>query len=374
MDDWEREKQRRVHLGFTTPSSTERDETPGLSYCSSPPVTICIDIQSKSDFLRDRPEFNNDAVLAITSSQLSDPHYPGNEIEVPATQFTGSSFRPIDDFVPDSQSFLAEFGLQEFGLYQQPLLHPKSRSHFSQTTIPDSQAFSTDFSDFPSEIPETGEEIPSGEAASQRASHNHSSGFSIPSHQLDINQVSIDNGSIGFDLENQLFSEQNTAALPHLLNSDPQTAAQPSPLESSFQGFLTQPQYDFGGNSLDIASSTQHQEPQALLPSQSEDFLYSILETPLDDSHQPAQRVSPYPASPSQFLTQPPEDLFSGSEDFDIVLDTSQRNSGQSSQPAQAPFEQPVAYGNCATSATLHQTVSLRFFHNIYRCKVFNYV
>lgn len=363
MDDWEWEKQRRVYIGTTTPSSTGRDETPGLSYCSSPPVTICIDIPSKSDFLRERPEFANDSVLAITSSQLSDPHYPAAEIEVPATQFTGSSFQPIDDFVADSQSFLAEFNLQESGLYQQqPLPYPKSKSHFSQTTIPDSQAFSTDSSDFPSEIPETGQELVSREAASQRASYSHSSGFSIPSHQPDINQVSIDNRSVGFDLENQLFSEQDTAALPHHLDLDPQIAAQHSSLESSFQGFLTQPQYDFGEDSLDIASSLQPQEPPANLPSHSEDFLYSILETPLDDSHQPAQRVSPYPDSPSQFLTQPAVDLFSGSEDFDVVLDTSQRNSGQSSQPAQVHFEQPMTYGNCAASVTLHQTVSLDFF------------
>ncbi|PSS02475.1 hypothetical protein BD289DRAFT_478850 [Coniella lustricola] len=354
VDDWEWQKRRRVRLGTTISPDTERDQTPGLSHCSSPPVTICIDIQSKSDFLKARPEFDSETVQAITSSQLSDPSFPGDKIEVPATQFTGSSSQPSDDFVvPDSQSFFAEFSL-----YQQPLLDTKPRPHFSQTTIPDSQAFSTDLSEFSSVVQQTGVESLPKEAASQIARQNHSSGFSIPSHQPDINQVSIGDGSVEFDLENLLFSEQDLAALSGHLNLDLQPTAQNSSVEDSLQGFLTQPEYEFGGDSLNIAFGTQqHQDPQGPLPSQSQEFAdFSVLDTPLDGSHQPAQQVSPYPESPSEFLTQPQTDLFSAYEGLDVVLNTSPRNSGQSSQPPQAPFEHSGAYNTCAAGVTLHQT------------------
>lgn len=95
---------------------------------------------------------------------------------------------------------------------------------------------------------------------------------------------------------------------------------------SSFDGFLTQVDFGVGDFGLSGNSILQSQ-------SDSEDvgIAQETVAEELEDSQQPAQRVLPLPAHQvSFFQTQIEEDFCSASEGYEIIPDTSRRNSGRS--------------------------------------------
>lgn len=305
------------------PSTTGRWPRTKETSCTttSPPdpsPAFYVQVPSKSVFLNARPDFDHADILSLTSSQLSQFPPPGAEAQLPPSQFFIVSSQPSQDAVIADSQPPSTLTTQS----QQPAPGLKPRG-CSQTTIPDSQDFFTDFSQDPIEVPCTIQE-----------SHHTTSASSIPSRQPDDNLVSFGNYSISTGLEHTRESQENSTAPQPASNLPPPPP--PSIPESSripFSGFLTQPELPSGEFSL---SSKSHQETQpdeaAALPENRLAATPGHDTTLLDDSHQPAQRVAPFHADESPFLTQSEPEFFSASGEDDFVPPTSPRNSGASEQ------------------------------------------
>lgn len=310
---------------------------------------ICIELQSKADFLKSRPEFDSPSIIAISASQLSDFPYPGSDSDLPPAQFWVVSSQPSQDIVvADSQPVVPRYSVaQQVG-------SAAFSAGFSQTTIPDSQEIFNDFSEDTVEVPGTAEEFDQGqaEATSPNPSNKESSGSTIPSHQPNINQVSFAHELLDVVPEHQLVSiqESQQSFSQHLppATSGTQASSRPVLSRNLFDGFLTQPEFDPGEFSLSAHSksqSTSQLDHTAAHPSEP-------AENPsLNESHQPAQRVSPLPSPASQFLTQTDVEFYSASEDFEVVPESSLRNSGQTRQLQEASLRQLATDGEQTASA-----------------------
>lgn len=225
---------------------------------------------------------------------------------------------------------------------------------FSQTTIPDSQEIFDSFAEGAVEVPGTAEEFGSGqaEATSPKPSSKESSGSTIPSHQPNINQVSFAHELLEAEPEHQLVSIQASQQsfsqpLPPA-TSGTQGSLRPIFPRNLFDGFLTQPEFDPGEFSLSADSKSQspsHVVNTAVHPSE------PAQNPSLNESHQPAQRVSPLPSPASQFLTQIEVEFYSASEEFEVVPESSLHNSGQTSQLQEASLRQLAADGEQIASA-----------------------
>lgn len=312
-----------------------------------------MELQSKSDFLRSRPNFDTANVIPFSESQLSHFPHSDSEIELPPSQFCVISSQPIQDIViADSQPAAVQPSspLQTATASKAPAI--------SQTTIPDSQDFSNDFSQYLVEVPGTAEEDYQLGAPSPKNGHNNSSGSSIPSRQPDANQVSFGYLSVSIDTERHQPSQQNLP-LPHPpSNSDAQASDRPFSSRNFFGGFLTQPEFEAGEFSLSVDSKSQSQPQEATAATDQQLPAISAEDTPLDGSHQPAQRVSPLPSQTFEFLTQSEVEFFSASEDYEVVPDTSQRNSGQSQRCDPQLSEQSVTHNARVPTDVHSQPVS----------------
>lgn len=329
VDDWEWEKNRRdlLRLNKKHPPSTKEPSVDNDSDSTQPhpeSPTVYIELQSKSDFLRSRPDIDPAEVIPFTASQLS--HFPPSDPDsqqLPPSQFFIVSSQPsLDIVIADSQSLSIPTTAS-----QQAAPSVKAQRN-SQTTIPDSQDFSTDFSQDPIEVPCTIEETYRTETDSARESHHAASAASIPSRQPDGNLVSFETFSISTDLEhNQELPESPTAHQP-MSNWVPPSVPESSRV--SFAGFLTQQEFSSGEFSLSAKSLQEPQPDEATAIPEDCFGTTTAQDTALDDSHQPAQRVPPFCEEELHFLTQSEPEFFSASEDYEAVPPTSQRNSGAS--------------------------------------------
>lgn len=302
---------------------------------------IYVQLQSKSDFLKSKPEFDTDNIISISASQLSLYPHPDSDTELPPPQFyTLSSQTSQDRVVADSQP-----GASQSFSPQQTATVARATGRFSQTTIPDSQDFSTDLSQSLVEVPATVEAIHHPTVESPKPSQNGTSGSSIPSRQPDANQVSFGHFSI----------------------SDAPLSARPLDPRGSFGCFLTQPEFESGEFSLPAESRSQSQaqattatieEHQATAPEQG---------SSLDDSRQPAQIVSPLAGEEFHFMSQSGGGFFSAFEDYEVVPGTSQQRNTGLSQHCQFPLcQNPVAISISASNTVHSHPVSntLRLIHN----------
>lgn len=310
---------------------------------------ICIELQSKAHFLKSRPEFDSPSIIAISASQLSDCPLPGSDSDLPPAQFWVVSSQPSQDVVvANSQPLVTGSSVaQQVG-------SAAFSASFSQTTIPDSQEISNDFTEDAVEVPGTAVEFGQGqaEATSPRPSNKDSSGSTIPSHQPNINQVSFAHELLDIEPEHHLVlrqeSQQNFSQPLPPATSGTQASLRPILSRNLFDGFLTQPEFDPGEFSLSADSksqSTSQVVDTAAHPSEPAES------RSLNESHQPAQRVSPLPSPASQFLTQTDVDFYSASEDFEVVPESSLRNSGQTTQLQEASLRQLATDGEQTASA-----------------------
>lgn len=363
MDDWEWEKNRRHLIGLSKPSPTpsrspsrspppssqqdvsghESASTHAHLSRSAAPSTIYIELQTKLDFLRSRPDIDPAQILTFTSSQLSQFPHPDSERRLPPSQFLVTSSQPSQDAVlADTQSFSTVSTQSQVAA---PFVRAQA---ISQTTIPDSQDYSTDFSQEPVEVPCTLDDINRPEIASAKTSHHTTSASSIPSRQPDGNLVSFGTFSLSTYPDQNRGSQENFAELQPITVSPP-----PSSLESSrvpCSGFLTQLEFDPGEFSL---SAKSHQDSQTN-DSAARPGVFASHSTvqdtaALEDSHQPAQRVLPFHQEESRFLAQDEPD-FLASEEYDLVPPASSRTSGPLEQPL-VPSQGTVtpATRNCGT-------------------------
>lgn len=330
MDDWEYQKNRRNLLCLNKrPPPTQEDTGDNYSDSShihSESSNVYVELQSRSDFLKSRPDIDPADIIAFTSSQLSQSPPSDSESQLPPSQFFIISSQPSQDIViADSQPLSTYFCTQS----QQALSCVKAKG-ISQTTIPDSQDFSTDFSQDQIEVPCTIEEIDRTETGSARASHHTTSVASIPSRQPDGNLVSFGTFSISTNLEHNGESQENNTTPQPISNLVP-----PSVPESSrvpFSGFLTQLEFDSREFSLSAKSRQESQQDEVVSTTDDRLGTTTVHDSALlDDSHQPAQRVPPLHEE-SQFLTQSEPEFFSVSEEYEFVPPTSPRNSGASEQ------------------------------------------
>lgn len=302
---------------------------------------ICIELQSRADFLKSRPEFNSPNIIAISASQLSDCPHPGSEGDLPPAQFWVVSSQPSQDIVVlDSQPLATGSSIsQQVGSTALP-------ASFSQTTIPDSQESSNEFTQDAVEVPGTAEEFAQGQADvnSPKPSNKESSGSTIPSHQPNINQVSFAHELLVEEPDHQPLSIQESPQ--NLSNpfapatSCTQALTRPTSSRNLFDGFLTQPEFDPGEFSLSAEPRSQSPSHEANTAAQQS----GSVETPsqnqsFTESHQPAQRVSPLPSPESKFLTQTDVEFYSASEDLEVVPESSLRNSGQTRQLQEAALD-----------------------------------
>lgn len=310
---------------------------------------ICVELQSRADFLKSRPEFDSPSIIAISASQLSDFPHPGSDSDLPPAQFWVDSSQPSQDIVvADSQPVVTGSSVAR------QVDSAVFSAGFSQTTIPDSQEISNDFTEDAVEVPGTAEEFGKGQAesTSPKPSNKESSGSTIPSHQPDINQVSFAHELLDVEPEHQLVSiQESQQSLSQPLpptTSGTQASLRPILSRNSSDGFLTQPEFDPGEFSLSADPKSQFTSQvvnTAAHPSE-------VAENPsLNESHQPAQRVSPLPSPTSQFLTQTDVEFYSASEDFEAVPESSLRNSGQTRQLQEASLRQLAADGEQTASA-----------------------
>lgn len=330
MDDWESQKNRRNLRRLNRRSPPSQDDTGDDSSDSSPlhaeTAHIYVELQSKSDFLKSRPDINPAETGAFTSSQLSQFPHSDPDIQLPPSQFFIVSSQPSQDIaIADSQPLSTFLCTQS----QQASSCVKAQG-LSQTTIPDSQDFSTDFSQDQIEVPCTIQDIDATETGGARASPRTASASSIPSRQPDGNLVSFGTFSISTGLEHNRESQDSVTA-PQLVSN----LVPPSDSESSrvpFSGFLTQLEFDSGESSLSAKPHQASQPDEAAATTNDCLGTITIQDTALlDDSHQPAQRVPPLHQE-SQFLTQSEPAFLSVSEEYDFVPPTSQRESGTSEQ------------------------------------------
>lgn len=298
VEDWEWEKQHRTLLGLNSDPTSDQglsgESTPG----ETPPADIFVELQSKADFLRSRPDFDPSEVIPISASQLSLFPHPGSQPELPPSQFCITSSHPSLDIICDSQpenSFVAD----------SPDSSRKDPRVSQRTTIPDSQDFSTDFTQ-----------------------------DSIPSRQPGIVLGSFQ--TLSFSTYRNPEGEHQEGGIIEEGNQPKECPEGENPvsdrLPSSFEGFLTQ--LDLKAGDFDLSGlSTLHSQPEDVgLPQGEQQFASLAEENLLEDSQQPAQRVPPLPGQASLFQTQKEEDFFSASEGYDIVPDTDKRNSGRSRQ------------------------------------------
>lgn len=264
VEDWEWEKQHRTLLGLNSDPTSDQ----GLSGESTP------------------------------ASQLSLFPHPGSQPELPPSQFCITSSHPSLDIICDSQpenSFVAD----------SPDSSRKDPRVSQRTTIPDSQDFSTDFTQ-----------------------------DSIPSRQPGIVLGSFQ--TLSFSTYRNPEGEHQEGGIIEEGNQPKECPEGENPvsdrLPSSFEGFLTQ--LDLKAGDFDLSGlSTLHSQPEDVgLPQGEQQFASLAEENLLEDSQQPAQRVPPLPGQASLFQTQKEEDFFSASEGYDIVPDTDKRNSGRSRQ------------------------------------------
>lgn len=308
-----------------------------------------MEVPSKSDFLKSRPDF--DTAISISASQLSLFPHPGSDVELPPAQFCVVSSQPSQDiFITGSQPATTE----PFSP-QQTIASIRAPGGISQTTIPDSQDFSTDWSQNPIEVPATAEAVYGPEAHSPRASQNNSPEPSIPSRQPNVNQVSFGYISISTDTERQFLSQQDFPLPP--------PSARPASSRNTLSGFLTQPDFEEGEFSPLAESRSQSQAQEATATISGQHPTTAAPNSPLDDSHQPAQRVSPLPVEEIHFLSQSAREFFPTSENGEVIPDTSQEQYQQT--PAQSqnrqvdPSHQPVAHLNSASNTVQSRLVSI---------------
>ncbi|ROW08823.1 hypothetical protein VMCG_02746 [Cytospora schulzeri] len=304
VEDWEWKKQHQGLPGRNSDSTSDQDLSDEPTPGESPPSSIFVELQSKSDFLRSRPDFDSSEVIAISASQLSQFPHPGSQTELPPAQFCITSSHPSLDFIGDSQpgiSFVAE----------SPEITTRDPRVSQRTTIPDSQDFSNDF---------TQDSIPSRQPGTFLGSFE----------TLSFSTYRNPEG------EHQEVEEHQEGGNPE--NGDQQEECQEEDrqvsgrLPSSFEGFLTQIDFKVGDFGLSGHSTLQSQSEDVGLPQREQQSATLAEETLLEDSQQPAQRVAPLPGQASLFQTQKEEDFFSASEGYDIVPDTSKRNFGRSRQ------------------------------------------
>lgn len=322
---------------------------------------ICVELLTKAEFLKSRPEFDTASVIAISASQLSDCPHPGSDVDLPPSQFWLVSSEPsLDRIVANSQPLCTgSSALQQAGGKVFP-------GGISQTTIPDSQDFLNEFSQDGVEVRGTAEVLDKdqGEVISPQPSNKESSGSTIPSHQPNINQVSFALDLHSIEPEHQFVSLHDSQHSPSP-PLPPATADAPASLRPVFprnpiDGFLTQPAFDPGEFSLSAESkslSASHVATTATHQSAENQFL--------DDSRQPAQRVSPLSGKVSQFLSQTDVDFYSAFEDNEVVPESSQRDLGQTKPLQQASLDRPVADGTadsvCITTTIQSQDVRLMY-------------
>lgn len=270
-------------------------------------------------------------MIVISSSQISQFPHSSSQIELPPSQFVVASSHPSLDFVADSQS--VDPAAVETQETKATTRHPA----FSQTTIPDSQDFSTDLSQGPISASFTGQgrnpppigqatqDIagPSARVATQYPSFNSS----IPSRQPGTILGSFGTHSIPSWEEGDCLDEdgQHVSQTQH---SQVENAVSGRPA-SSFEGLFTHVELESGDS--DLPSGARPQSSSKDLASQSEQPSNTLAEvTPADDSQQAAQIVSPLAAGAAVFHTQNEEDFFTASEDYEVVPDTSRKGSGRS--------------------------------------------
>lgn len=363
MEAWNQEKERRhcraqlVSSSRSSPEDQVRDSA-GSPSCNPLSNSIYVELQSKSDFLECRPDFDTNDVVPISASQLSQFPHSDSDIELPPTQFFVVSSQPSQDIcIADSQPIPSEDSP-----HWRRTATP-ARGGNSQRTIPDSQEISTDFSQNLVEVPATAEAAHQASAHSPKASHDNSSGSSIPSRQPDGNKVSFGYLSTSIDTEPLPLSQQDLPLPPPPSTLQPQTSARPEFSRSTFSVFLTQPDFEPGEFSLSTESRSQSQtqgprsttEIQASIRTTGAQPTATLAQDlSLDISLQPAQRVSPLPGQDRHFRSQSESEFFSASE---VVLDTSQQQaSGQSQQQQPGSPCQPVT-----SIAARYQPVSHSF-------------
>lgn len=308
---------------------------------------ICIELQSRADFLKSRPEFNSPSIIAISASQLSDCPHSGSESDLPPAQFWVVSSQPSQDIVVlDSQPLVSGSSVsQQAGSTALP-------ASFSQTTIPDSQELSNETTQDAVEVPGTAEGFGQGqaEANSPSPSNKASSGSTIPSHQPNINQVSFAHELLVEEPEHQPLSiqesPQNLSQPLAPATSRIQASLRPTSSRNLFDGFLSQLEFDPGEFSLSAEPRSQSPSHEASTAAHQSGSAEKTSQTPfLTESHQPAQRVSPLASPASQFLTQTDVEFYSASEDFEVVPESSLRDSGQTRQLQEASPRQITVDG-----------------------------
>lgn len=290
-----------------------------------------LQIPTKSEFFRLHPEHHEAEFLPISASQLSEYPHPDSEQELPPAQFEVISSELSSDIVLDSQLLIpaSSFSPKFNRGARRPLLG------ISQTTIPDSQEPLTQSSEsVVVEVPATADPLDQAPTQSPKPSqtgvleNNTSSGSSIPPRQPDNNLASsFESFSIAATPDHQPISSQGLHLLSSSLPQETHTAAQAASSRHSFQ-FLTQEPFDLGDISLssNFKSQSQPFETEAggsNLPQQS---TQPVLDTVLDPSPQPAQRVSPLIDHPLGLISQSQLEFLPVSQDQDIVLDTPQTN------------------------------------------------
>lgn len=331
VEDWEREKQRRALLSLRPEGIADVEPSEASTPGEVPARGIFVELQSKSDFLRSRPDFDISDVIVVSSSQLSHFPHSDSQIELPPSQFFVASSHPSLDFVADSQP--ANPAIVESQQTKATTRHPG----FSQTTIPDSQDFSTDLSQNPNSISFTGQGSnapPVGQVAQDIAGASARAATQLPSFDSTIpsRQPGTVLGSFG------------THSIPHweegdCLEGDDQQGSRTDRSQeedtvsgrpvSSFEGFFTQVEFESGNSDLPGGSASR--QPSEIIASQSEQPSNTLAEvTPADDSQQAAQIVSPLPAEAALFHTQNGEDFFTASEDYEVVPDTLRKKTGRS--------------------------------------------
>lgn len=301
------------------------------------PTSIHVELQSKSDFLTLRPEFGDDSVVVLSASQLSD--FPTSDLELPPSQFcvfsSQSSQLSEDYIVADSQPAAAAFP------QVQQKVAATAAAGISQTTIPDSQAIPSGFSQTSQHIIE----VPgtwTAESTSPKTNHpSESSGSSIPSHQPESNQVLFNqllfqNTLFAIDQDHQPLS-QNGSSRYH-----PSPYTQPVGLDHNdstpnpFGPFFTQPESEPGEFTASAGSKPQSQSQSQVATTANSQPL-SVEDTSQIESQQPAQIVSPLHNQTSPFLTGNDTEVFSASQDHGAVPDSSLQYLFRSEQHQERP-------------------------------------
>lgn len=211
----------------------------------------------------------------------------------------------------------------------------RGRKAFSQTTIPDSQDFSTDLSQDSTGFGFTsrgrsfslvGQETRTIAGASTRADTHHLSfESSIPSRQPGTVLGSFGTNSIPRWEEGDCLEDGQQGARAERSQAEGQVSGRPA---SSFEGYFTQVEVASGNPDLLGGSASRHTSNTAA--SQNEQPSNTLAEvTPTDDSQQAAQIISPLAAEAPLFYTQNEEDFFTASEDYEIVPDTLKKNTGR---------------------------------------------